>query len=75
VEPVDATVDATGDERPSERRRLVVAAVGIAVVAVVVALVMRWLRSDDARETVHELAEASAAALADVIVDELLPGT
>jgi hypothetical protein len=43
------------------------------MVAVVVAVARRWWRSGGARRTVKDLAEASAVALADAIVDEVLP--
>ncbi len=69
VDPTDA-----GAERSGGRRRLLVGAIGIGVVALMVALSIRWLRSGGARDTVKELAEAGAAALADVVVDELFPG-
>ena len=68
VEPIDS------DESSVDwRRRVVVGAVGIAVVAVLVAVARRWWRSGGARRTVKDLAEVSAVALADVIVDEFLP--
>jgi ferric-dicitrate binding protein FerR (iron transport regulator) len=69
VEPADAQ-----ESSPDRRRRLVVGAVGIGLVAVLVAVALRWWRSGGARRTVTDLAEVSAVALADVIVDEFLPG-
>jgi hypothetical protein len=68
VEPVES-------ERPSPdwRRRVIVAAVALGVVAVIVVVVVRWWRSGAVRRAVKDLAEEGAVALADVIVDELLP--
>jgi hypothetical protein len=74
--PVDvAGVAPTDTEDSSDewRRRVVVGVVGLGVVAVLVAIVWRWWRSGGARRTVKGLAEASAVALADAIVDEVLP--
>jgi hypothetical protein len=76
MEPVDhAAVDPaqTDSSSPDWRRRVVVGAVAVVVAAVVVAVVVRWWKGGGARRAVKELAEEGAVALADVIVDELLP--
>ena len=53
-------------------KRVLVGAAVVGVVAVVVGIKMRWWRRG-ARRTVTKLAEAGAVALADAIVDEMLP--
>ena len=80
VGPIDvAGVEATDADASSvgRRRRVITGVIGIGLgigtVAVVIAVTRRWWRGGGARRAVKELAEASAVALADVVVDELLP--
>jgi hypothetical protein len=54
---------------------VIVGAIGIGFVAVVIAVTRRWWKGGGARKAVKELAEASAVALTDVVVDELLPSS
>jgi hypothetical protein len=61
-----------GPER-SWGRPVLIGAVVLAVVAVVVAIKVRWWRRGGPRRAIEGLAEAGAVALADAIVDELLP--
>ena len=76
MEPIDlVAVDPDKPNEPSSdwRRRVVIGVVAFGVTAVVVAIVSRWWRSGGLRRAVKELAEEGAVALADVIVDEMLP--
>jgi hypothetical protein len=68
------TSPTTPDEAPTPwGRRLVIIAVVVGVVAAVVTIKVRWWRRGGGRRTVTKLAEAGAVALADALVDELLP--
>jgi hypothetical protein len=61
------------DEPSPWGRRILIGAVVVGVVGVVVALNVRWWRRGGGRRTVTKLAEAGAVAIADALVDELLP--
>ena len=68
------TSQMTPDDEPRPwGRRVLVAAVVVGVVVVVVTVKVRWWRRGGPRRAVKGLAEAGAVALADTIVDELLP--
>ena len=80
MEPIDLSgVEAAdaNDGSTDWRRRVVIGAVVIGAVvvgAVVIGAVgRRWWKRGGARRTVKGLAEVSAVALADAIVDEFLP--
>jgi len=73
-----ATVDAADmteppDPRSESRSRLFAAVAAVAAIVLLLALIRRRIRrgTDD---SMFDLAEESAAALAEVIVSELLPG-
>jgi len=68
------TAPIAAEEPPSPwGNRLLVGAVLAGAVAAAVTVKVRWWRRGGARRTVTKLAEAGAVALADAIVDELLP--
>jgi hypothetical protein len=76
MEPVDlaGARSLDRDDPPPGRRRGVLASViALGAVALMVLVVLRWWRGGGARRSVRHLAEEGAVALADVIVDELLP--
>lgn len=64
-----------GSEAAAARRRkqIVAATVVTGVVAVGVALAVRWFRRGGMRHAVRGLAEEGAVALADRLVDEIFP--
>ena len=61
------------DPERSWVRPALIGAVVLAAVAVVVTIKVRWWRRGGPRRAIEGLAEAGAVALADAIVDELLP--
>jgi len=73
-----AAVDAADLTEPPEppadpKRRAIVTVVAIVAVVLLVAWVRRRLRRG-ADDTVFDVVEESAASLAEILVDELLPG-
>jgi hypothetical protein len=73
-----AAVDAADLSEPPEprsdtKRRIITAVAGIAAVVLILALIRRRFRHD-ADDSVFDLAEESAAALAEVLVGSILPG-
>ena len=61
------------DPERSWVRPVLIGAVVLAAVAVVITVKVRWWRRGGPRRAIEGLAEAGAVALADAIVDELLP--
>lgn len=52
---------------------MIVGVIALGAVAVVCVVAVRWWRTGGARRSVKHVAEAGAVALADALVDELLP--
>jgi hypothetical protein len=66
-------VDTDLEDRPEPKRPLLKVVVTVAVVVLAFAWIRRRLRRS-ASDTVFDVVEESAATLAEVLVDELLPG-
>lgn len=80
MEPIDLSgleAAEANDGSADWRRRVVIGAVAVGAVVVGVVVIgavgRRWWKRGGARRTVKGLAEVGAVALADAIVDELLP--
>jgi hypothetical protein len=76
VEPVDLAGVRSLDQHdptPGRRRRVIAGVVALGAVALAAVVVVRWWRTGGARRSVRHLAEEGAIALADALVDELLP--